>query len=85
MPQHRVDGAPADPRDRKHALGDNHAAQRQRDAQPDRRDDRHRSVLQRVSQQQTLAAHAARTRGADVILAEHLEHRRWVIRAISAM
>ena len=49
--QDRIDGQPADAGDREHRLGDDDAADQQRDADADDRHDRHRGVLQRVADQ----------------------------------
>ena len=58
------------------ALGHDDAADQERDAEPDHRHDRHGGVLQRVPEQDLDLDLALGARGADVVLAEHLEHAR---------
>ena len=51
------------------------AADQQRHADADDRDDRHGGVLERVAEQHGRRAEALGARGADVVLVQHLEHR----------
>ena len=74
--QDRVDRQAAEARNREHALGDDDAADQQRDADADHRDDRDRGVAQRVPHQHVPGGEALGMRGADVVLAQRLQHRR---------
>ena len=74
--QDRIDGQPAEARDGEHALGHHRAADQERDADADDGHDRHRGVLQRMQEQDRRLAEALGPRGADVVLAQHLEHGR---------
>ena len=72
--QHGIDGEPAEARNGEDAFGDDHAADQQRDAEPDHGDDRHGGVLQRVLEQHLDLDLSLGARGADVVLAHHVEH-----------
>ena len=61
------------------------AADQQRDADADHRDDRHRGVAQRMAHQHARFGQALGAGGADVVLGQRLEHAARVMRAISAM
>ena len=66
---------PAETGDREHPLGDDDAADQERDADADHRHDRHRGIAQRVAHQHAALAEALGACGADVVLVQHLEHR----------
>ena len=74
--EHGIDGEAADAGQVEHAFGDDHARYQQRKTGADHGDDRHRGVAQRMTQQHAALGNALGARGADIILAEHVEHRR---------
>src|SRR5580765_1090705 len=71
----RLDGEPADTRPREDRLGDDGAAEQGTELQPGDRDDRHRRVLQGVLDDHEHFRDALGAGGADVVRAQHLEHR----------
>ena len=73
MGQHRVDREPSETGNIIDALGDHHAADQQRDAEPDDRDDGNRGVPERVPDQDDALGQSLGARGADVVLGEHLD------------
>src|ERR1700738_1734214 len=71
-----VDQPVAHARPGKDGLGQDRAGQQQADLQTDHRDHRNESVAQRVNQHHSPVREALGAGGANVILAQHLEHRR---------
>ncbi len=74
--QDGIDREAAEPGNGEYALGDHGAADQERDADADDRHDRHRGILERMHEQDAALADALGARGADVVLLQHLEHRR---------
>src|ERR1700682_5344332 len=71
-----VDQPVADARPGKDGLGQDRAGQQQANLQPDHRDHRNECVAQRVNQHHAPVRQAFGAGGANVILPQHLEHRR---------
>ena len=66
----------AEARQPEDVLGDDRAAEQRAEVDAELRDDRRQRAAQRVAVDHAPLAHALRARGADVVLAEHVEHRR---------
>jgi hypothetical protein len=71
----RFDQPLADPGPRKNRLGQDGAAQQRSDLEPDHGDDRDQGVAERVHGDDAHRTQALGARGADIVVAQHLQHR----------
>ena len=81
----RIDRQPPEAGNVEHALGDDDAGNQQREAGADDGEDRDRGVAQRMAEQHDRFGQPLGAGGADIILAEHVQHLARVMRAISAI
>src|SRR5437588_11412755 len=72
--EHGVDREASEPGNTEHAFGHDHAADQERDAEPEYRHDGNRGVAQGVPHQHHPIGETFGARGPYVILAEHFEH-----------